>query len=1222
MTDHIENRRAVLERLRRELIGPDPRGASLPLADGIELPDPGEERRERGGEDKGFVPQAFRPWTDASTGEEILSQDRPCKRYGVGILYPVRTSASDPGESAEDDAAPDVPDEASPLLTEEGDHGLQEIRGRGARGSEPEDAVDLHPGLSGANAYLPSAMGLSFLANPPASGKLRLAFSGGRYLPVRVRMGERSRKWWVRRPVEGSAEIDSASLNGLNGPTVIPVAGTFRGTEEGDGAQAIDLRFHVVARPHAEGVLVTVSAINRSEHDPGDTPDGLCIFQSALDASVIDAVSREPVPAILPYPRPPGEQLDDEEQEIELLHRKTLTYAVGHGCAADWSEGENGRAMDVQTSALPVFEAPSITPDIPVDARFRISADGTNLQVRMAALAGLLQDDDGLPALKSIVSAYELWLVDRESDAATLQIRHRDAAARHLTACRTALERMRAGLEMLEERGPQADLVRTAFRLANHAMGLQRIRTASRATRRFEWSREEERWVLPEPHPPEPETSDLRVPTWRPFQIAFLLMTLPSTALTSDPFRETVDLIWFPTGGGKTEAYLGLAAFSIFLRRLRALRHNAEDAGVQVLMRYTLRLLTAQQFQRAAALLCAMESLRRRRPEGVNLGEREFSLGMWTGATPNYRDEARAAFRAICREDPPRDNIVVLERCPWCRAQMGPVRRPEGRAGQRVDIQGYEQRARSGTGATTVVAACGDPKCEFRSGLPLHFVDEDMYDARIDPPSMIIGTVDKFAMLAWRPNARRLFGRNDAGLQATSPPGLILQDELHLISGPLGTMVGLYETTIEDLCTDRRDGDCVLPKIVASTATIRSYRDQVRRLFGRGDARLFPPAGLDADDSFFSRHAADKDGRPLPGKIFVGVHAPGLGSVQTTQVRVFSCLLQAPMKLPDGQEARDPWWTLVAFYNSLRELGGGLTLFHSDVPDYLWGVIRQREGLAPGELRKLHRIEELTGRLEDHEVVNVMSKLEQETTGSEPPVDVCLASNIIEVGVDIDRLSLLAVVGQPKSTAQYIQVTGRIGRKWAEKPGLVVTIYGPSKPRDRSHYERFRTYHQQLYAQVEPTSVTPFSTPALERGLHGALAAYIRQLGPLGSVDRPDIASTQLRQLLSAFTSLARARLDRVQHGERQDLDRVLDRRSTQWESWLPRRWEGEVTRDVRDVPLLRWPGRFATREVRGRSWLTPTSMRTVDAECRVSITGYYAEVDGAGADDGGARDE
>lgn len=1215
MTSHIENRRTLVDRLRRELLGPDPRGDALDIVDDLELPDPVEERKQHA-EDPKFVPQVFRCWKEASTGEEILSQDRPCKRYGIGVLYPFRTPAADPGESteeAETDDSANSAEQPPAVLTAAGEEGVQEISGRGARGSEPEDAVEDYSPLTSANNYLPSAMGLTFLVALKPGRKLQISFTGGRYVPVRVKAGARVRKWWIRRLISGEAEIDVARLIDLSRATVFPLQATFRQTN-GLNDDGLGLDFHLIARPSDGGALVTVSVINKELVDAGDSSDEHAVFQSSLRVATVTQDASAPTAGILPYPRPSGEQLNEEEEEIELLYRNALTYAVGHGCAANWECHATGDALLVETSALPTFEVPSVTPEIHVDSDFRFDPKGSRLQVRMAALAGLLPEDDGLTGLRGVINAYEVWLADRHTEALRLEQRFQGAAARHLMACQAALERMKEGMAMLLESGQHAEIVKTAFRLANHAMCLQRVRTASKTTRRFEWHRQTSTWNVLDPHPTDPTSEELEEPTWRPFQIAFLLMTVPSAALANDPHRETVDLIWFPTGGGKTEAYLGLAAFSIFIRRLRALRHGGEDPGVHVVMRYTLRLLTAQQFQRAASLLCAMEHLRRSSSTGIRLGECPFSLGMWTGATPNNRGDARAAFKDLLREDTPRNNIVVLERCPWCRAQMGPVRRTEGPADQRIHILGYQRRARGGSGAETVLAACSDPSCEFRSELPLHFVDEDMYDSSIHAPSMVIGTVDKFAMLAWRPEARRLFGRDDKGTQVVSPPGLILQDELHLIAGPLGTMVGLYEMTVEELCTDRRDGERTRPKIVASTATIRSYRDQVRRLFGRDQAQLFPPPGLDASDSFFSRYAVGDDNTPASGRLFVGVHAPGLGSVQTTQVRVFSSLLQSPMMV-GGATERDPWWTLVAFYNSLRELGGGLTLFHSDVPDYLWGAVRQREGIGPGDLRRLLRVEELTGRLEDREVVSVMSKLEQDTSGSEPAVDVCLASNIIEVGVDIDRLSLLTVVGQPKSTAQYIQVTGRIGRRWTERPGLVVTIYGPSKPRDRSHYERFRTYHQQLYAQVEPTSVTPFSPRALERGLHGALAAYIRQLGPIQAVREPKMANGDVRRLVADFAELARERLARVQHGERGDLDRLIARRSTEWVSWQPLRWSGEVTRDERDVPLLRWPGRFATREVRGRSWLTPTSMRNVDQECRVDITSFYSELDGATPD-------
>ena len=373
-------------------------------------------------------------------------------------------------------------------------------------------------------------------------------------------------------------------------------------------------------------------------------------------------------------------------------------------------------------------------------------------------------------------------------------------------------------------------------------------------------------------------------------------------------------------------------------------------------------------------------------------------------------------------------------------------------------------------------------------------IDEDIYDHR---PSMVIGTVDKFAQLAWRYNARSLFGIGPDGDHVVSPPGLIIQDELHLISGPLGSMVGIYEAAIEELCTTGRPGDHdrARPKIVSSTATIRRYAAQVQALFARDRVSLFPPHGLDAGDSFFARYAVyppghERAGEVREGRLYVGVHGGGLGSVQTAQVRTFSTLLQAGKDLPDSE--RDPYWTLMLFFNSLRELGTSLSLFQWDIPDYM-KTMGARRGSQWDDVRRLNRELELTGRLTNDEVPSVMEALEAPYSHGRDAVDVCLASNIIEVGIDIDRLSLMAVVGQPKTTSQYIQVTGRVGRSWQERPGLIVTIYSPSKARDRSHYEKFRTYHQRLYAQVEPTSVTPFAPPVLSRALHAVLVAWVRQ---------------------------------------------------------------------------------------------------------------------------------
>ena len=639
------------------------------------------------------------------------------------------------------------------------------------------------------------------------------------------------------------------------------------------------------------------------------------------------------------------------------------------------------------------------------------------------------------------------------------------------------------------------------------------VRTPRIADQRYHWD------------DPAPEVDlQRRHPTkgyWRAFQIAFLLMSLRGTCDPQHEERSFVDLIWFPTGGGKTEAYLGLLAFTIFYHRLG----DEPAGGCEVLMRYTLRLLTAQQFQRAGLLFCAMESMRRSPRHAGTLGDKEFRLGMWVGgeATPNSRQQAKAALAQL-RRDASSENPFVLLKCPWCHAKFGPLEQ-----GQPSHLQRQRRRRRTFQtrvlgyqpatvrGSETVVFRCPDSRCEFGSDpanpgkppLPIVVVDEDLY---AEPPDLLIGTVDKFAMLAWNPEVRRIFGLGPDGNRCGRPPSLIIQDELHLISGPLGSMVGAYESLIDELCTDRAGGSTIRPKIVASTATISQAEEQIRALYAREEVRLFPPSGLEAGDSFFAQEDRDRSGRAKPGRMYVGVLAPSHGSPQISLSRVFAVLLQYPAIMPildDGDSERDPWWTLLTFFNSLRELGTAATLLVADARDYL-RVILSRHGLPYSDIRQLFNRDELTSRVRSDKIPLAIQKLETPfraaARGDEEAVDVCLASNIIEVGVDIDRLSLMTIVGQPKTTSQYIQVSSRIGRK-QDAPGLVVVAYNPAKPRDRSHYERFRSFHQGLYAQVEPTSVTPFSPPAVERALPGLLVATARQLGSPAAASGPRAVS-------------------------------------------------------------------------------------------------------------------
>lgn len=1004
--------------------------------------------------------------------------------------------------------------------------------------------------------------------------------SGGRYRPkevtVRAATGgddrsagdtrNQTRVWWLRSPVRLVADFAADDLVTGKERPVNPVSTL------SDNTQGLTLRVTAYARPQAgRRSLVTVSIVNASTAP--EQIDVSCLFQTRFRVTVMSG--RETYPGFLPYEEVQTHPDDAEEQSLALLYRFSRTFAVGHGCAADWVTSEPDTAQEVRAECLPFYEAPSITPDI-------LDPSGTTFTVSMPSLAGLVPGDDGLRRLQELLDLYGAWIEDQRGRISSLPSEFHAAANRHMGEAARVLERMRDGMKFLRTNGKAM----RAFQLANHAMLLQQLRTRRRNPRPTRYNTESQRIEITEP---------LEVPDWRdvedrgkwrPFQIAFVLMTLRSTAERSGIERETVELIFFPTGGGKTEAYLCLSSFSMFYRRLI----DTHDIGVDVLMRYTLRLLTAQQFQRASAMICAMEHLRRRNQD---LGETSFTIGIWLGGdvTPNTRTDARSALRRLNRGESYAENQFVVLRCPWCSAQMGEI--PAVGKGSRRNVPrvaGYAELNR------TVVLHCPDSACEFRGQLPIEVIDEDIYET---PPTMVIGTIDKFAMLSWRPEARALFGIDAEGRRAASPPNLVIQDELHLISGPLGSLAGLYETLIDELCTDHRAEPPSRSKIVTSTATIRRSEQQIRGLYARKDVVLFPPRGLDAGDSFFARYARDPGGSVSHGRLYVGIHGPGLGSLQTAQVRTFAALLQAPVQL--DRDVQDPWWTLAVFFNSLRELGTSLSLLQSDIPDYL-KVLRIRLGLRPQDVRRLWNVVELTGRLRSDEIPGAMEELEVPVGGVGRAVDIFLASSIVEVGIDIDRLSIMSVVGQPKTTSQYIQVTGRIGRRWWERPGLVATIYSASKPRDRSHFEKFRSYHERLYAQVEPTSVTPFSPPVLDRALHAVLVAYVRQFGRENGPPRP-----VPHDLIRAAGDLLSARVEAVEGAERKNLEDVFQRRYDEWKRWRRIAWSSA---GGGEVPLIRPAGAYVTAAAARLSWSVPQSLRNVDAQCRAEITDHYLHED------------
>jgi Helicase conserved C-terminal domain len=1153
----VDARRIMEAAVRREMFGPvnePPRGKPLNTSTGRYQFDSREASRGL--------------WHDADTGEEILTGADPLRRYGIGVLFggatdrgvsiASRCSVDPSGDSGNDDLAgvtglsETEEDPTEPIIE------IEVKPTSGAQGQADSDDFD----LTDANSFKPSAMAVSFQCAIPSGGSLEVRVTGAYYdrLPVEWPGLRRPRIWWIRRPFALTGIIDGQILLDMTGQRknvhltpslgirVIPTLQLFSRRVPGQPADSAER-------------LVTMAALNTTS---GTGPSS-ALFQMTFRAESRGGLS------ITPYPDVERENLDEEEQSIALLYRKRLTYAIGHGCAADWMPAPGHHAASaVWAEPLPAYEVVSLTPNV-----YLTGSDGSRhaATVSMGELAK--GSDRGRQQVETLLRLYGDWIAAREAEITGLPPQFRSAARRHMDQAKTALDRMRAGWQLVTT----DPIAARAFRLANEAMLFQQLRTGF-AKREVE-RQKDGRLVVTSPHP-------VPVPVqgkgdWRPFQIAFLLASLPELVDRGHPNRSVVDLIFFPTGGGKTEAYLGASALSLLARRLR----DKNDAGTDTLMRYTLRLLTAQQFLRAAALVCVLEDIRSKHLD--ELGAKPFGIGIWLGgsSTPNRWQEACENLNQL-RRDASAQNKFLLLRCPWCATEMGPKRK----SGSGQDVIGYEQVGNK------VIFRCLDRDCRFgrRGQLPVHVVDEDIYDSR---PSVIIGTVDKFAMMAWLPQAKAIFGLAGDGTRDVSPPGVIIQDELHLISGPLGSMVGLYEPVIDDLCTDKREPVPIAPKIIASTATIRRYQDQICALFGRERVALFPPHGLEEGHSFFAEPALLDNGEREPGRRYLGIMSSSLGSTQTVQVRVAAATLQGAADIPDVD--KDGYWTNLNFLNSLRELGNTVSLIQSDIPDYLTGL-RRREDLASPRWPRIPM--ELTSRRRNDDIPKAIEQL-QLPYGDPGCVDICLASNIIEVGIDIDRLGLMTIVGQPKTTAQYIQVSGRVGRRPECSPGLVLTIYGAAKPRDRSHYERFRTYHQRLYAQVEPISLTPFATPVLKRALHAAIVSHIRQSAaselPVYPFPDPEY---------EAAVQLLRERAELVDPDEIAALHREQRKRAREWDKWERTEWSANDRGGDPKQGLMRYAGSLPDLDAKATIWDVPTSMRNVDAECRLQVSQDYSRED------------
>jgi hypothetical protein len=1088
------------------------------------------------------------PWPGHAFAHELLPEN-PNRWYLTGYLVPEEA----PLEHKSDAESQDEPDAGG--------------EGGGMDDSATPDKAAVTPSL------LPSSIGLSVLIAPNTK-KLEIEVSWGDYdwEDPGKEDPEPSDDGLGVKAEEDGAYPQSTGDDPLAGePPAIPVgAKPLKGFRRSPHLENVP-----IILPPADGRLVTYSVTNSGglivattlrpvASDPRNRiPAGthaLCVFlinkrpkaERAYQGNAFQARLRLTfAEALIPRPDLRGCTDENASQDwdadiADLQYRRVFDYVSGIGCSAEpLNVAEGGPCYSVQTCWVPSAE---------VEFVGHLAGTAlTGVELEMEALAKIASVEEARAKLGKLVDHYRTWIAAQASAVAAesgMEQTRRETSDELIHRAGKAADRIAAGIESLS----LAD-VREAFCTANRVM--------ARQARQREGQRQGKAPDL------------VPAPAWRAFQLGFILLNLRGLHDPTHPERELVDLLFFPTGGGKTEAYLGLAAFSLVLRRLR--NPGPRGGGVNILMRYTLRLLTLDQLGRAAALICAMELDRHERKAAGDkrLGDWPFEIGLWVGSTatpnrmggpndqgPGKDTTAYSRTNKFKRDSNRNPSPIPLENCPWCGEKF------DSRSFNLIPFKGPPKDLR---------ITCVNAKCAFTGDrhLPIVAVDEAIY-RRL--PCFLIATVDKFASLPWMGASGKLFGQVDRYHKAATdigtdgfysvaehgigqplggpllPPELIIQDELHLISGPLGTIAGIFETAIGHLAErDLGDGKKLRPKIIASTATVRQAEAQIRSLFGREHSRVFPPPGPDRRDTFFSKtHPSTQ----TPARLYLGVAAQGR-SLKVVLLRTALSLLSGGQQLykqagvKSSTNPVDPYMTLLGYFNSLRELGGSRRIVEDEVTSQLQRYDNRKRRDPVDTLftkRKIGEPRELTSRVSTDNVADVKRRLAQ-SHNEDDHVDIALATNMISVGLDITRLGLMVVLGQPKMSAEYIQATSRVGRL-STKPGLVVTLLNVHKPRDRSHYEHFGYYHATFYRTVEATSVTPFSPRALDRALAPALVAFARH--HLSALVAPTGASGVIAQrhlldpVADAFADRAAHHRDGLTATEQAELrakvrDRCLD---------------------------------------------------------------------------------
>jgi hypothetical protein len=850
------------------------------------------------------------------------------------------------------------------------------------------------------------------------------------------------------------------------------------------GSQVLSVGYMVKTYEYKGNNYVKILLLNNSIHssnkysNSNETLNRKCLFQTSISVENISLKPYKLQSELHPF--------DDEQNEINFIYRDIKSYGVGHNCSAQWDD--HPKPKSIWTTFLPNRIVYGMKNDFSKED-FPNDFDTLNKCLEIKQLSHF--NDDKIEIIKNLklfVSLYEKWIAGQTNIAKGFNQEDKKIADKLIKRQNENYTRLIKGIDILEK--DENGKAFHCFQLSNSAMFIQMIISNDKRFGNNERQLVDEieiadynslkffedynDWKFLNPDNPEP-------PRYRPFQLAFLLLSIEGIMdENSDNRNKVVDLIWFPTGGGKTEAYLAVTAFTILWRRLS--NDSETSKGTSVLMRYTLRLLTSQQFERASRLILALEFIRRHFIE--ELHEEKISIGLWVGegASPNQINDANKIVEDATGNFKKAEQFtsrLQLTACPWCGIKLVSKTNNGGWT------HGYD--CQSGTHGYFYFKCVNDACAFHTSKLPIQVVDEMLYR---QPPTLLFATVDKFAILASQKEGQthNFFNSFSEAL----PPDLIIQDELHLISGPLGSIVGIFESVVDYLCTKGNRK----PKIISSTATTRNTAHQIKELYAGKDVNIFPPSGISYSDSFFAKETISK-------RKYVGFLPTGKTGI-STQLWILPYLLHTRVKYYDENDLipLNLYWTIVSYYNSLKDVGKIYNKTNDEI-QINTNVLFYRNFGNNSILRYLirdidSRSLELTSRIESNNIKAALKRLEDHFSTEVSPkeneyvndgLDLVLASNMISVGIDVSRLNVMLVNGMPRNIAEYIQATSRVGRK---HDGIVFTLFNPNQARDKSYFENFNSFHQAYYKYVEPLSVTPFTENTIRKMLTTIFVAFMR----------------------------------------------------------------------------------------------------------------------------------